>query len=75
VPQILTYPHEALTTKCAVTSIKEAKDADKMVRAARNIVGVDILPANSLNPYAVLAHRNIVITKEALPILAKIFAK
>lgn len=39
---------------------------DNVVRGVRNIPGIDVLPANQINAYEVLRHKNVVITKEAV---------
>lgn len=52
-----------------------AKDAASAVRSARNIEGVEILPANNLNTYSVISHQKIVLMKEALPTLTDTFIK
>lgn len=44
---------------------------DNVVRAVRNIPGVDILPANLVNAYEVLNHDMLLITKEAVDKLSK----
>ncbi len=42
------------------------KAAEKLVRASRNIKGVDVVRATDVNPYEVLTHKTIVFTKSAL---------
>ena len=42
-------------------------------RAARNIAGIDILSAHSINAYEILAHAKVIIMKSALPVLASTF--
>lgn len=42
------------------------KDAGQLVRSARNIEKVDILYSTDLNPYAIITHVKLVITKKAL---------
>lgn len=49
------------------------KNADSVVRAARNIVSVDIMPAQNLNAYAILAHHQTILMKEAIPQLRETF--
>lgn len=44
---------------------------DNIIRAAKNISGVDVLPSNSLNAYEVLRHEVLAITKEGLDELSK----
>ncbi len=39
---------------------------DNVVRAVRNIAGVDVLPVNLINPYEVLRHQLLIVTKEAI---------
>lgn len=45
--------------------------ADNVVRAVRNIEGVDVLPAGMINAYEVLRHEMLLITKDALEKLVK----
>ncbi len=52
-----------------------SKDADQAVRSARNIEGVEIMPANNLNSYIMLAHKKVVFMKEALPLMTETFVK
>lgn len=62
-----------------ITGKKELKSAliitggkvDSVVRAARNIPGVDVLSANLLNAYEVLKHEILLITKDAVDVLTK----
>lgn len=49
--------------------------SDTVVRAARNINWVEILPVNNLNPYVVLAYQTLVLMREALPVLKNTFMK
>jgi len=42
------------------------KAAEKLVRASRNIKGVDVVRATDVNPYEILTHKTIVFTKSAL---------
>lgn len=42
------------------------KGAGGVIRAARNIEGVDILPVQNLHAYSVISHKRIVFMKEAL---------
>lgn len=51
------------------------KDNDNVIRATRNIGLVDILPADSINTYAVLAHKKVMIAKDALKTLEETFLK
>lgn len=50
-----------------VTNVK----LDNVVRGARNIPGISVLPANQLNAYEVLKYQKLLITKEALEVLGK----
>lgn len=52
-----------------------AKDADQAIRSARNIEGVEIMLANNLNSYIMLAHKKVVFMKEALPLITETFVK
>lgn len=49
--------------------------AQAVVRAGRNIEGVDILPAHALHTYAVLDHTYLVLMKDAIPLLKETFIK
>lgn len=54
-----------------VTALKSAlivtpEKIDKVVRAVRNIKGVDVLPVSQLNAFDVLRHQNLLLTKEAV---------
>lgn len=51
------------------TLLVVAKDARGVIRAARNIEGVDILPVQNLHVYAVLSHQKLVFMKEAVEVL------
>jgi len=48
------------------TLLVVAKDARGVIRAARNIASVDIMPETNLHAYTVLRHQRIVFMKEAL---------
>lgn len=50
------------------------KEAGTLVRASRNISGVDTLRAIDLHPYVILTHENLVITKKALEEIKTHFA-
>ena len=43
---------------------------DNIVRAARNIPGISVLPTNQLNAYDILRHQVLVVTKEGISKLA-----
>lgn len=57
------------------TLIVTSVHAQSVVRAGKNIEGVDILPAHTLHTYAVLNHKNLVFTKEAILVLKETFTK
>lgn len=44
---------------------------DNVIRGARNIPNVEVLPVNLINAYEILKHQTILITKEAVERLAK----
>ncbi len=46
--------------------IVTSEKLDNVVRAARNIPGVDVLPANLINAYEVLKHQILLVTKDAV---------
>lgn len=52
-----------------------SKGAHGVVRAARNIADVDILPAQNLYAYSVLMHQKVVFMKEAIDLLKETFTK
>jgi len=49
------------------------KGASTVVRISRNLTGVDTLRAIDLHPFAILTHKNLVITKKALEEMKKHF--
>ncbi len=51
------------------------KEISNIVRIAKNIPGVTILGANSINILDVLKHKNILITQESLAIIEKTYLK
>jgi large subunit ribosomal protein L4 len=51
------------------------KDTAMMMRNARNLANVDIVSADTLNPYEVLNHMTVVFTKEAVGESGKHFSK
>jgi large subunit ribosomal protein L4 len=53
------------------TLLVTAKDSAVVVRAGRNIEGVDILPVSDINTYSVLMHGKVVFMKEAIGELRK----
>lgn len=48
-------------------------NTDGVVRAARNIEGIDILPAQNLHTYSVISHQTLVFMKEAIDALKEAF--
>lgn len=50
-----------------------SKQSDSIKRAARNIEKLDILPTQLINTYEVLAHPKLIVIKEALPEMEKIW--
>ena len=51
--------------------IVTAEKQENVVRAARNIPGVNVLPADLINAYEVLRHQMLLLTKEAVERLGK----
>jgi large subunit ribosomal protein L4 len=47
------------------------KDVDMVVRAARNIAGVDVVPVTDMHAYGVVTHGKIIFMKEAVSALRK----
>jgi large subunit ribosomal protein L4 len=43
-----------------------ATDAPQVARSSRNIEGIDVMPVVNLHPYALLAHKKIVVMKSAV---------
>ncbi len=50
-------------------------NTSSVVRAARNIPGVKVLPANSLNIVDLLAHQYLLVTQPALTVMEQIYLK
>lgn len=46
-----------------------------VVRASRNIPGIDVIRADSLNVYDVVGHQQLIVVQPALPLIAKTFVK
>lgn len=61
---------EKKAKKIMSTLIVTPEKMDNVVRGARNIKGVSVLPANLINAYEVLKHEMLLITKEAVGILS-----
>lgn len=53
------------------TLIVTGEKTDNVVRAVKNIPGIDVLPANLINAYEVLKHNMLLVTKEAIEKIAK----
>ena len=63
---------KALNNVGAIGKILLATGGEVAVtRAARNIVGVDVILANNLYAYAVLSHQKVILTKDAISTLKK----
>ena len=60
--------------KTSILVVVGAKTA-KVSRIARNIPGVKILGANSLNVVDILTHKNILLTEDSLPVIQKTYLK
>lgn len=52
-----------------------APGAEPVERAARNIEDLDIVSANSINPYVLLSHKTVVFMKQAIPVIQETFMK
>lgn len=61
----------AKNLKLKTTLIVTGEKMDNVVRAARNILGIDVLPANLLNAYEVLKHDILLLTKDAIEKLSE----
>lgn len=57
---------DLIGAKLASTLIVTDQRMDNAVRAARNISGVDILPADQINAFEVVKHQSLILTKEAV---------
>lgn len=58
----LSAPHRHIASSLIVTGGK----LDNVVRATRNIPGVNVLPISQLNAFEVLRHQSLLITKDAV---------
>lgn len=47
--------------------------SESVMRSARNIKDVDIIPGNNLNTYTIFSHNKIIVSKDALPLIEKTF--
>ncbi len=45
------------------------------VRSARNLAGVDVLPAASIHPHTLLSHKSLLFTKSSIEVLVSTFVK
>jgi large subunit ribosomal protein L4 len=60
-------------TKSALLVV--AGTAGAVVRAAKNIGGVDVIPAHNINAYALLTHEKIIVMKDAVSEISETFGK
>lgn len=66
-PKTKTMAHTLdIVGAAGLTLLVVSKGASGVIRAARNIDGVDIMPVGNLHAYAVLSHQKLVFMKEAL---------
>lgn len=65
-----TWTHIGATKKTLLVTLPDAKT---VVQGARNLENTDIMPAQNLHTYAVLAHDTIIFTKDALKHVAETF--
>lgn len=66
-PKTKLMAHALSAVGCGTHSLLVTSDkADSVVRASRNISGVDSIRATSLNAYVLLSHQKIVFMKEAV---------
>lgn len=58
----------AFTEKLKIKSglFVTGEKSDQLVRAVRNIPGIDLLPSNMINAYEVIKHNFLIVTKEAV---------
>lgn len=57
------------------TLVVVTPDARSVVRAGRNIAGVELIAANLLHPYAALSHKTMILTKQSIAVLKETFVK
>jgi len=62
-------------SKILLVMPKPGKESENVYRAGRNIEGVEIVSANSLNAYRVLDNKMIILMKEAVISLKEVFVK
>lgn len=65
---------KTLTTKPTVLVITDGK-SENVIKSARNISGVRVLPAASLNTYVVFTHQSVVCMKQAIQPIIDTFIK
>ena len=63
------------SSKILLVMSKPGKESENVYRAGRNIKGVEIVSANSLNAYRVLDNKMIILMKEAVNALKSTFVK
>lgn len=63
------------TRKILLVTPGPTKDFENVSRAARNIEGVDIMPANALNAYEVLNNKLIILMKDSINTMQNNFLK
>ncbi|WP_315118787.1 50S ribosomal protein L4 [uncultured Clostridium sp.] len=56
------------------TLIVTAESNENVYKSARNIEGVEVLPANNLNVYDILKYENFIITKDAVSKIEEVYA-
>ncbi|HVZ12570.1 MAG TPA: 50S ribosomal protein L4 [Patescibacteria group bacterium] len=64
---------EVVTKKNKTNKFLFVADAKSVVRSVRNIDGASVLPTHSINTYEVLNSSYLVITKDSIPTLEKVF--
>ncbi len=57
------------------TLVVSTSELDKFNQACRNLARIDVIYANQLNTYQVLAHRRLFLAQQAVDELTKIYAK
>lgn len=61
--------------KILLVTPKSGKDFESVVKGARNIQGLRIIPSSLLNTYEILAHKNILFMKDAIETLRENYIK
>ena len=62
-------------SKILLVMPKAGKESENVYRAARNIEGLEILSANSLNTYKVLDNKLVLLMKDSIDSLKNIFVE